>query len=180
MTNILHLSSIYTGRGFWGMQSDGFCRISTRAGSAPVVKRNWHWGPLVHQTHADSYGLLFSRAVRLAIDDLVAGRIPPEPPSIDDYERILDETVVDEKTPVHKKCEWKSRRTLNCCCIISYLTFETDLLADMASDEYAKEGISGVHCAIGTANQVRICSYGNITLYLLLPLFNVNTILFSF
>ena len=29
------------------MQSDGFCRIATRAGSAPVVKRNWHWGPLV-------------------------------------------------------------------------------------------------------------------------------------
>lgn len=111
MTNILHVSSIYTDKGSWGMQSDGFCRISTRAGSAPVVKRNWHWGPLVHQTHADSYGLLFSRAVRLAIDDLVAGRIPPEPPSIDDYERILDETVVDEKTPVHKKCEWKSRKT---------------------------------------------------------------------
>ena len=93
------------GRAFWGMQSDGFCRLSTRAGSAPVVKRNWHWGPLVHQTFADALGLLFSRAVRLAVDDLVAGRMPPEPPSIDNYERILDESKIDDaKTQIWKKC----------------------------------------------------------------------------
>lgn len=93
------------GRGFWGMQSDGFCRISTRAGSAPVVKRNWHWGPLVHQTYADAWGLLFSRAARQAIDDLAAGRMPRDPPSIDDYERILNETTFDDKTQVYKKCK---------------------------------------------------------------------------
>ena len=35
-------------------------------------------------------------------------------------------------------------------------TFETIVLvSDMASDEYANEGMSGVHCAVGSANQVR-------------------------
>ena len=114
------------GRAFWGMQSDGFCRISTRSGSAPVVKRNWHWGPLVHQTYADSYGLLFSRATRQAIADLQAGRMPPEPPSIDDYD-----TVVSAET-----AGWKRF-----------------LLSDMESNVHTKEGIRGVHCAIGSANQ---------------------------
>lgn len=87
------------------MQSDGFCRLSTRAGSAPVVKRNWHWGPLVHQTYADSWSLFLSRAARQAIDDLAAGRLPRDPPKIDSYPRILNETVFDEKTHIYKKCK---------------------------------------------------------------------------
>lgn len=92
-------------KAFWGMQSDGFCRIATRADSAPVVKRNWHWGPLIHQTFADSFGLLFSRAIRLALEDLAAGKMPPEPPGIDNYERILNESNIDdEKTQTWKKC----------------------------------------------------------------------------
>ena len=108
------------GRAFWGMQSDGFCRLSTRAGSAPVVKRNWHWGPLLHQTFADALGLLFSRAFRLAVDDLAAGRIPPEPPSIDDYKRILRKT--NEKTQV-----WKKRMCPihTFCTYLSYCHFLT-------------------------------------------------------
>jgi hypothetical protein len=88
------------------MQSDGFCRLTTRAGSSSVVKRNWHWGPLIHQSYADAMALLFSRAARMAIDNLAAGRSPPDPPSIDSYERLLDESYYGEKAEqVYKKRE---------------------------------------------------------------------------
>ena len=79
----------------------------------------------VHQTYADSYGLLFSRAARQAIADLKAGRTPPAPPSIDNY-----------KTVVTGATGWKRF-----------------LLSDMKSNKNSREGIGGVHCAIGAANQ---------------------------
>eukprot|EP00804_Cyclotella_cryptica_P018261 CCRYP_005973-RD/>CCRYP_005973-RD protein AED:0.04 eAED:0.04 QI:190/1/1/1/1/1/5/1468/647 len=121
-------------RAFWGMQGDGFCHLTTRSGSASVVKRNWHWGPLIHQTYADSYALLFSRATRLAIDDLSAGRVPPLPPRVTNFDRIINETDVNqESTPTWQKL----------------------LVADMGLDDVVSEGISGVHCAVGPANQVR-------------------------
>lgn len=73
----------------WGMPDNGFCHLTTRAGSAPIVNRNWHWGPMVHQTYADAYALLLSRAARQAIDDLSSGRMPPEPPEPGDIPQIL-------------------------------------------------------------------------------------------
>jgi len=42
-------------KSFWGMKGDGFCHPTARAGSSPVVNRNWHWGPKQHQTCADAY-----------------------------------------------------------------------------------------------------------------------------
>ena len=70
--------------------------------------------------------MLFSRATRRAIADLQAGRMPPEPPSVDNYEPVVNAETTG----------WKRF-----------------LLSDMESNEQSKEGISGVRCAIGSANQ---------------------------
>ena len=62
-----------------------------------------------------------ARAARQAIADLEAGRMPPAPPSIDNYETVV--------------------------------TGKRFLLSDMKSNKNSTEGIGGVHCAIGPANQ---------------------------
>jgi len=120
-------------RAFWGMQGDGFCHLTTRSGSSSVVNRNWHWGPKTHQTYADAYALLLVRATRMAIDDLVAGRMPPDnPPKPSDVEVLMD--APSEDTPP---------------------TYRDLYISDMRSDKADNNngGISGVRCAVGAANQ---------------------------
>ena len=47
----------------WGRRGDGFCHTGvTRSGSAPVMMRNWHSGPLGYQVFADTYGYLYAEA----------------------------------------------------------------------------------------------------------------------
>ena len=48
------------------MQGDGFCHLTTRAGSSAVVNRNWHWGPKMHQTYADAYVSWYRRSRMLS------------------------------------------------------------------------------------------------------------------
>jgi len=121
-------------RAFWGMQGDGFCHLTTRSGSSSVVNRNWHWGPKTHQTYADAYALLLVRATRMAIDDLVAGRMPPDSfPKPSDVEVLMD--APSEDTP-------PSYRDL----------YISDMISEKA-DNNNNGGISGVRCAVGAANQ---------------------------
>ena len=127
----LHSLSGFPYRAFWGMPGDGFCHLTTRAGSSAIVNRNWHWGPKLHERYADVYALLLSRATRMAIEELLAGRLPPEPPKPSDVQHIL--------TPVDKSDTPPTWKHL--------------LLSDMSSVEAMNEGIGGVRCAVGSANQ---------------------------
>ncbi|KAL9180899.1 hypothetical protein ACHAXT_009704 [Thalassiosira profunda] len=135
-------------RAFWGMQGDGFCHLTTRAGSSAVVNRNWHWGPKAHQTYADGYSLLLSRAARHAIEDLAAGRTPADPRR----PRDLDAVLTSPNSPGKKKKNaeeedkdaWRENPP----------SFRHFLYLDMAESEEAIDGgIGGVRCAVGSANQ---------------------------
>jgi len=128
-------------KAFWGMQGDGFCHLTTRAGSSAIVNRNWHWGPKVHQTYSDAYALLFSRAARQAIDDMSAGRMPPDPPTPGDY----SDTVLQRK----EKEESKDDENI----VETPPTWKELLLLDMGLEEAVSKGLGGVRCAVGSANQ---------------------------
>ena len=120
-------------RAFWGMQGDGFCHLTTRSGSSSVVNRNWHWGPKTHQTYADAYALLLVRATRMAIDDLVAGRMPPDSfPKPSDVEVLMD-APSDDTPPTYRDL------------------YISDMRSDKADNN--NRGIAGVRCAVGAANQ---------------------------
>ena len=51
----------------------------------------------MHERYADAYALLLSRATRLAIDELSAGRKPPEPPKPKDIDLVLNEDQLKSK-----------------------------------------------------------------------------------
>jgi len=57
----------------WGRRGDGFCHTGlTRSGSAPVMMRNWHSGPLGYQVFSDTYGYLYAEAAIAALDSIAA------------------------------------------------------------------------------------------------------------
>ncbi|KAL9183031.1 hypothetical protein ACHAXT_004818 [Thalassiosira profunda] len=129
-------------KAFWGMQGDGFCHLTTRAGSSAVVNRNWHWGPKAHQTYADGYSLLLSRAAQHAIADLAAGRTPADPRRLRDLDAVMTSL---NRTKKKKEEEEGWRENPN---------FQRFLYLDMAESENAIDGgLGGVRCAIGPANQ---------------------------
>ena len=129
-----------TDRSFWGMPGDGFCHLTTRAGSSAVVNRNWHWGPKLHEHYADAYALLLSRATALAIDELLAGNMPSDPPKPSDVGLvgITKDLLSNEKLGITPD---------------GPPTWKHMLIDDMTSDEIINGGIGGVRCAIGSANQ---------------------------
>jgi len=129
----LHFWFPEPGRAFWGMQGDGFCPLTTRSGSSSVVNRNWHWGPKLHQTFADAYALLLGRAAIQALDDLSLSITPPAPPNFGDIDSVLEP---DEEKPDNPPPSWK-----------------TLLKKDMFSESAMEEGLGGVRCAVGLANQ---------------------------
>ena len=62
------------GKSGWGRIGDGLCHVGgTRSGSAAVFSRNWHPGPLGHQSDQDSRVFLWADAAIQALDDVIAG-----------------------------------------------------------------------------------------------------------
>ena len=62
------------GKSNWGRIGDALCHVSaTRSGSAAVMSRNWHPGPLGHQGDQDSRVFLWADAAIMALDDVIAG-----------------------------------------------------------------------------------------------------------
>jgi hypothetical protein len=62
------------GKSNWGRIDDALCHMPrTRSGSAAVMSRNWHPGPLGHQGDQDSRVFLWADAAIMALDDVIAG-----------------------------------------------------------------------------------------------------------
>lgn len=87
--------------------------------------------------------LLISRATRQAIEELSAGRTPPTPNKPSDVEQVLQVKKKEEKKEGEEEKEDPG------------LTWKDLLKIDFGVDEAMASGIGGVHCAIGSANQVR-------------------------
>lgn len=58
--------------GLWGRPDDGLCHIeATRSGSAAVIARNWHPGPIGHQFLQDIFSFWIADAAGLAMDNIM-------------------------------------------------------------------------------------------------------------
>ena len=91
--------------------------------------------------------LLISRATRQAIEELSAGRTPPTPNKPSDVEQVLQVKKEEEKKDEKKEGDEEK--------VDPGLTWKDLLKIDLGVNEAMASGIGGVHCAIGSANQVR-------------------------
>lgn len=95
------------GKANWARVGDGMCHAEvTRSGSASVLYRNWHPGPIGHQIHADAFAFVYMTAAIQALTMLDAdlkasnGKLGPLRAKYRGREAVKEAAKTWPKTPI--------------------------------------------------------------------------------